>query len=112
MYIQCVFCELGVDFLLSILRINFILRFTLSEIYLYQKDEWALPGNLQSRNNFLSLLLKCRSRDSVDGIATGCGLDDQGVGVLVPLGSKFSLINVVQIGSGAHSSSYLMDTGN
>jgi hypothetical protein len=29
-----------------------------------------------------------RSRDSVVGIATGYGLDDQGVGVRVPVGSR------------------------
>jgi hypothetical protein len=29
-----------------------------------------------------------RSRDSVVGIATGYGLDDRGVGVLVPVGSR------------------------
>jgi hypothetical protein len=30
----------------------------------------------------------CRSRDSVVGIATGYGLDDRGVGVRVPVGSR------------------------
>jgi hypothetical protein len=30
----------------------------------------------------------CRSRDSVVGIATGYGLDERGVGVRVPVGSR------------------------
>jgi hypothetical protein len=51
------------------------------------------------------------ARDSVVGIATGYGLDDRGVGVRVPVGSKFSLLHVVQTGSGDHPSSYPMRTG-
>jgi hypothetical protein len=54
-----------------------------------------------------------RSRDSSVGIATGYGLDNQGGG-----GSsspsrikKFSLLHIVQTGSGVHSTSYKMDTG-
>jgi hypothetical protein len=42
------------------------------------------------------------------GIATGYGLDDQGVGVRVALGAR---IFVVQTGSGAHLASYPMDIG-
>jgi hypothetical protein len=38
-----------------------------------------------------------RSQDSSVGIATGYGLDDQGIGVRVPIWSKFSLLHVVQI---------------
>jgi hypothetical protein len=34
-------------------------------------------------------MMKKRSRDSVVGIATGYGLDDRGVGVRVPVGSRF-----------------------
>jgi hypothetical protein len=51
------------------------------------------------------------SRGSVVGIATGYGLDDQGVGVRVPIGSEFLLLHVVQTGSEAHPTSYPMGTG-
>jgi hypothetical protein len=50
------------------------------------------------------------SRDSAVGIATGCGLDDQGVGFHVPTGQAFSLLYVVQTSSGAHPASYPMGT--
>jgi hypothetical protein len=46
------------------------------------------------------------SQDSVVGIATCYGLDDRGVGVPVPEGSRMSLLHVVQTGSGAHPASY------
>jgi hypothetical protein len=36
----------------------------------------------------LNLLTEIRSRDSAVGIATGYGLDDRGVGVRVPVGSR------------------------
>jgi hypothetical protein len=52
-----------------------------------------------------------KSRDSAVGIATGYVLDDQGVGVRVPLGKEFSLLHVVQTGSGVHPTSYPMGTG-
>jgi hypothetical protein len=52
------------------------------------------------------------SQDSVVGIATGYGLDDQGVGVRVPTGTRISLLHVVQTGSGVHPTSYPMGTGN
>jgi hypothetical protein len=52
------------------------------------------------------------SRDSVVGIATGNGLDDRGVGFRVPVGSEFSLLHVVQTGSGTHPTSYPMGTGD
>jgi hypothetical protein len=51
------------------------------------------------------------SRGSSVGIATGYGLDDRGVGVRVPVGSEFSLLHVVQTGSGVHPASYPMGTG-
>jgi hypothetical protein len=44
-------------------------------------------------------------------IATGYELDDQGVGVPIPVGKEFSLLHVVQIGSGSHPASYPMGTG-
>jgi hypothetical protein len=53
----------------------------------------------------------CGSRDSSVGIATGYGLDDQGgAGVRVPVGEKFSLLHIVQTGSGVHPTSYKMGT--
>jgi hypothetical protein len=48
------------------------------------------------------------NRDSSAGIATGYGLDDQGVGVRVPRGQKFSLLQVVHTASVAHPTSYTM----
>jgi hypothetical protein len=50
------------------------------------------------------------SMDSSVGIATGYGLDDGGVGVRVPEGSRFSFLHVVQTGSGVHPTSYPMGT--
>jgi hypothetical protein len=52
------------------------------------------------------------SRDSAVGIATGYRLDDQGVGVRVPVGANFSLLHVVQTGSGADPVSYSVGTGD
>jgi hypothetical protein len=51
------------------------------------------------------------SRGSAVGIVTAYGLDDRGVGVRVPVGSGFSLLHIVQTGSGAHAASYPMGTG-
>jgi hypothetical protein len=51
------------------------------------------------------------SRDSAVGKATTYGLDDRGAGVRVPVGSKFSLLHVVQTGSGVHLTSYPTGTG-
>jgi hypothetical protein len=36
------------------------------------------------------------------GTATAYGLGDRGDGVRVPVGSEFSLLHIVQTGSGAH----------
>jgi hypothetical protein len=61
----------------------------------------------------LSSLEYCiyESRDSVFGIEIGYGLDDQGVGVPVPVEARiFSLLHVVQTGSGVQPTSYLMGT--
>jgi hypothetical protein len=52
--------------------------------------------------------VSCGSRDSVVGMATGYG----GVGVRVPVGQEFSLLPVVQTGSGVHPASYPMGTGD
>jgi hypothetical protein len=54
---------------------------------------------------------KVRSRDSSVGIATDYGLDDRGVGVRVPYSQEFSLLHVVQIGSGVHPTCYPVGTG-
>jgi hypothetical protein len=53
------------------------------------------------------------SRDSVLGIETVYGMDDLGVEVRVPVESRkeFSLLHVVQTGSGAHPTSYPVGTG-
>jgi hypothetical protein len=52
-----------------------------------------------------------QSRYNVVGIATGYRMDDRGVGVRVPVGQEFSLLHVVQTGSGVHPTSYSMDSG-
>jgi hypothetical protein len=50
--------------------------------------------------------------DSVVSIATGYGLDDQGVRVKSPARVKdFFLLHVIQTGSWAHPASYPMGTG-
>jgi hypothetical protein len=51
-------------------------------------------------------LLNVKIRDSAVFIATGYGLDDKGFGVRVPVWQEFSLLHVVQIGSGAHPAFY------
>jgi hypothetical protein len=51
------------------------------------------------------------SRGSAVGIVTVYGLDGRGLGFRIPLGTYFSPFHVVQTGSGAHTASYLMDTG-
>jgi hypothetical protein len=50
-------------------------------------------------------------RGSAVRIATVYGMDDREVGVRVLVGSKFSLLHIVQTGSGAHSASYPMGIG-
>jgi hypothetical protein len=50
--------------------------------------------------------------DSAVGIAIGYWLDGRGVGVRVPLGVRYSLLHVVQTGSGAHLASYSICTGS
>jgi hypothetical protein len=52
------------------------------------------------------------SRDSSVGIATGYKLDDQGGREFEPrYGKKFSLLHIVQTGSGVYPTSYKMGTG-
>jgi hypothetical protein len=51
------------------------------------------------------------SRDTVVRVAAGYGLDNLGVGVRVPAGSRFFLLHVVQTGSGVYLTSYPMSIG-
>jgi hypothetical protein len=51
-----------------------------------------------------------KSRDSAAGVSTGYRLDDQGVGVRVPMEQEFSLLHIVHTDTGAHPASYPMDT--
>jgi hypothetical protein len=50
-------------------------------------------------------------RDSLIGIATGYGLDDRGVGVRVPVGSRIFSSPCSPAGSGAHPASSPKGTG-
>jgi hypothetical protein len=52
------------------------------------------------------------TRGSIIGIATGYGLDDRGIGVRVPVGQEFSLLQVFKTGSRAHPASYPVGTGS
>jgi hypothetical protein len=51
------------------------------------------------------------SQDSIVSIATCYGLDDRGVRVRVPVGSRIFSSPIVQTRSGVHPISYTMDTG-
>jgi hypothetical protein len=51
------------------------------------------------------------SRDSALGIGTGYRLEDQEVGVQVPVGSRIFSSPNIQTGSGVHPTSYPMGTG-
>jgi hypothetical protein len=55
------------------------------------------------------MFLLTGSRDSAVGIATGYGLDNRGVGVGVPVGSRISLLHI-QTGSEVNPTSYTMGT--
>jgi hypothetical protein len=60
----------------------------------------------------LKYVLNCeRSLDSSVGRANGYGLDDLGVEFESRKGKKFSLLHVVQTGSGVHPTSYPMGNG-
>jgi hypothetical protein len=52
------------------------------------------------------------SRGGVDGIATSYGLDDGGSEFESRQGQEFSLLQIVQIGSGVHPTSYPLGTGD
>jgi hypothetical protein len=51
------------------------------------------------------------SRDSVVTITTGSELEERGVGVRVPIGSKIYLLHVAQTGCGVHLTFYPKGTG-
>jgi hypothetical protein len=53
-----------------------------------------------------------RSPDGLVNVATGYGLDDREVGMRVPVGSRFSLLNVIQTDCEVHSTSYPVVTGS
>jgi hypothetical protein len=53
---------------------------------IYRGPEECSPYHSVIRFNII--LAPTRSRDSAVGIATGYGLDDQGVGVRVPVGTR------------------------
>jgi hypothetical protein len=59
---------------------------------------------------YFDIVLPSRNRDSIVGIMTGYGLNDRGVGVRVPVGSRNSLLQVAQTGSGIDPTSYPMGT--
>jgi hypothetical protein len=63
-------------------------------------------------HNNMSYWTIIRSRDNAVGIATGYGLDDRGVGIRVPVGSRiFSSPRRPDRSSVAHQASYPMGTG-
>jgi hypothetical protein len=53
-----------------------------------------------------------KRRDGAVGIPTGYGLDDQVVGVRVPVEQEFLPVHVIQTGPEAHPVSYPMGTGD
>jgi hypothetical protein len=55
--------------------------------------------------------IRLLSRGSVAGIVTEYELGGRGIGVRVPVRSEFSLLHIVQTGSGAQPASYLMGIG-
>jgi hypothetical protein len=60
-----------------------------------------------SSETFVEFRHTTRSRDSSVGIATGYGLDDQGEREFESRwGKKFSLLHIIQTGSGVHPTSY------
>jgi hypothetical protein len=61
-------------------------------------------------NLFFMLILVLGSRNSAVGTATGYGLESRRLGVRVLVGLRFFCLHVAQTGSGAHPTSYPMDT--
>jgi hypothetical protein len=58
-----------------------------------------------------TILFEVLSRESVVGIATGCGLDDRGSEFESRQDQEFSFLHVVQTGSGVHPTFYPIGTG-
>jgi hypothetical protein len=102
-------------------------HYTCGHVRMGDRQEWSVSDtwkqvviviySIQRRiTNWLANLIirelieDWRSRNSLLGIATGYGLDDRGVGVRVPAGSRIYLLYVVQTGCGVHPTSYRMCT--
>jgi hypothetical protein len=60
---------------------------------------------------YIYIFILIKSRDSAVGTAGAYGLDDGGVGFRVPVGLKFSLLHLVETGSGVYTTFYLMGNG-
>jgi hypothetical protein len=97
----------------SFLHRNFVCILLLSSTFYLTRPSLTVLfdcANNIRKVNFLQPPVVMWSQDSSVGVATGYGLEDGGVGVRVPVGQEFSLLHVVQIGSGVHSTSYTMGT--
>jgi hypothetical protein len=68
------------------------------------KNAYSFTSLLTQRKN-LRCINVIRSRDSSVGIVTGYGLDDRGVGVRVPVGTRIFSLHIVQTGSRASPAS-------
>jgi hypothetical protein len=67
----------------------FFLQFFSCLIFLHGRTPWTVDQPVaRPLPVFVILPVNSRIRDSAIGIATGCGLEDQGVGVRVPVGSR------------------------
>jgi hypothetical protein len=66
---------------------------------------------LDNRGVEVNIYIHIGSWDSVVGIATGYRLGDRGVGVRVSVGSRISLLYIVQTGSLVHPTSYPIEIG-
>jgi hypothetical protein len=75
--------------------------FSLSETFLF-----LIPKT----EKHLSIVLPL-TRDSVVGIATGYGLDNRGSEFESQWGQEFSVLHLIQTGSGVHPTSCPMGTG-
>jgi hypothetical protein len=59
---------------------------------------------------FCLYTVNSKSLGSVVGIATGYGLADRGAGVRASVGKTFSILHIIQTGSGVHTTFYRMGT--
>jgi hypothetical protein len=81
--------------------------FTFLDFCNFQTNTIPLP--IMTQTMVTIVIMMCPG--SAICIATAYTLDDWGVGVWVPVGSEFSLLHIIQTGSGAHPASYPMGTG-